>query len=885
MRETKAMCIPFFRPRGGAFLPLLRQRRLGTQGSLTIWCFSLHGRATALSIGMSSQRTGSRSTTTGQNRKAPAMNTRSAPDFALSFSSDAVHLMERTAAPGQFPRWSEVSVAPFDAPDFRAEMARLRRLAANGPEALVALIIPEDQILYTSLPVAAGADLGPALDGLTPYAVDELSWDWRPAGDDRLRVAAVARQTLREAEDFARSHGFAAAGFLGDPAEGQFPAVPQFRDDIDAEELPAAAGDLDLGGDLPEPPAEAAMSGAPEEGVATLQVGDGDDSAVEAGGAAGRWASAVAEPAEAAAGTSDAATAEFSEAVSPGTPDAVAAETSGAAVAGNSDAAAAGTPEAALAGTMGAAAVEPSAAMPRGTSDAASAKFPDAAAAEITDTAWARIPDEAGAAVAAGALLPASETPDAETPHPTAPADDADDADDAAGAAGTPGSRRRAVTPAADASTSHASAAGAPAALAAASSAPHATGAAMPASAVPASDIAPAAAASVGRAPAAGSGVVDAPIAGASAAGRPTAGEPAAGEPTAGASAAARSSRAEAGGPADASLASAAEDAVPASEMPADANASADAAALADADAPGAAASGRHAQATETSVTLPQDSCAQADAAPTELSASHAAATPIPASQTAASASAAHAPERHAQAAETSAPLPPDFRARRNVAPAELSASHAAAAAMPASQTGAASAARAPAAAAPVSASPAAAPVSVAPRSSRSASAAAAPVLPEVTAFLPDELAAARVGPAGPVRAAPPPPPSDLIAEHEAPILPRVPAELSPRARAVLDRAAAARLARGEAPALPERHPGSRGGVGALLVMLGALLLGLTLIWAFATPSPRGPDLAATPDAAGSTVAATAGGTAGQGGAPGVAAGTVPATSASPASP
>ena len=131
------------------------------------------------------------------------MSTSPAPEYALSFSSDAVHLMERSdASAAPAVRWHERASAPFDAPDFRSEMARLRRLVANGPDARVALIIPDDQILYTSLPVAAeddvAAGLGRALDGLTPYPVADLAWDWRPvtgAAEGRdVRVAAVARQ-------------------------------------------------------------------------------------------------------------------------------------------------------------------------------------------------------------------------------------------------------------------------------------------------------------------------------------------------------------------------------------------------------------------------------------------------------------------------------------------------------------------------------------------------------------------------------------------------------------------------------------------------------------------------------------------------------------------
>ena len=62
------------------------------------------------------------------------MSTRPAPEYALSFSSDAVHLMERSTATSAAAaaRWRERASAPFDAPDFRSEMARLPAVSREG---------------------------------------------------------------------------------------------------------------------------------------------------------------------------------------------------------------------------------------------------------------------------------------------------------------------------------------------------------------------------------------------------------------------------------------------------------------------------------------------------------------------------------------------------------------------------------------------------------------------------------------------------------------------------------------------------------------------------------------------------------------------------------
>ena len=96
------------------------------------------------------------------------MTMQAAPEFALSFSSDAVHLLERIAPAGSSAPWRERGRAFFDAADFRAQITRLREAARrpDGSAATVALVIPDDQILYTSLPIAGEvrrpADLGPA---------------------------------------------------------------------------------------------------------------------------------------------------------------------------------------------------------------------------------------------------------------------------------------------------------------------------------------------------------------------------------------------------------------------------------------------------------------------------------------------------------------------------------------------------------------------------------------------------------------------------------------------------------------------------------------------------------------------------------------------------
>ena len=241
------------------------------------------------------------------------MTTQAASQFALSFSNDAVHLLERTAPPESAAPWRERGRALFDAHDFRVQIGVLRDATrqANGNSAPVALVIPDDQILYTSVEAAGvrdGTRVGEALDGLTPYAVDELAWDWRADGADAVRVAAVARQTLREAEDFARRYGFAPGGFVANPPAGVYPGAPRFSmssedvksplsddDTLPGDEL-AAGGDA--AGDAADKQGDDAADGARAEG-ANVEGADGakaQDAGEEDSEAKGDAKDAAAEP-------------------------------------------------------------------------------------------------------------------------------------------------------------------------------------------------------------------------------------------------------------------------------------------------------------------------------------------------------------------------------------------------------------------------------------------------------------------------------------------------------------------------------------------------------------------------------------------------------------
>lgn len=153
------------------------------------------------------------------------------PEFAMSFTQEAVLLEQR-----QGRDWRPLGQAYFAGREMAAKLHALRNEAGGASGDLdTILVIPDDQILYTTLTVPFGSDtaaiIGRALEGMTPYKAGELAFDWCPAENgeiETLRVAAVARRTLEEAEDFARAQGFHPAGFVARPGDNRFEGDPEF---------------------------------------------------------------------------------------------------------------------------------------------------------------------------------------------------------------------------------------------------------------------------------------------------------------------------------------------------------------------------------------------------------------------------------------------------------------------------------------------------------------------------------------------------------------------------------------------------------------------------------------------------------------------------------
>lgn len=134
------------------------------------------------------------------------------PNFALSLSFDGIRLLHRVAG-----GWALAGDVSLEAPDLAAEMKALRDTAIRlEPDGLrTKLLLPNDQIKFIEIDTTRTSidDIHAAIDDETPIPLDDLVIDFERTGG-RTQIAAVARQTLEEAEGFAKEHGFEPMTFV-----------------------------------------------------------------------------------------------------------------------------------------------------------------------------------------------------------------------------------------------------------------------------------------------------------------------------------------------------------------------------------------------------------------------------------------------------------------------------------------------------------------------------------------------------------------------------------------------------------------------------------------------------------------------------------------------
>lgn len=165
------------------------------------------------------------------------------PNFALDLSHDGIRLLHR--APGG---WRLVGDVALDDPDMAEKLGQMRAFAETLDDAPLTtkLIVPNSQVLYTSVEASGPDDIArevqirSGLEGVTPYAVADLVFDWRADGNT-ARVAVIARETMDEAETFASSFGYNPVSFVARPDSGAFSGEPFFGKTTSAAQILGAA--------------------------------------------------------------------------------------------------------------------------------------------------------------------------------------------------------------------------------------------------------------------------------------------------------------------------------------------------------------------------------------------------------------------------------------------------------------------------------------------------------------------------------------------------------------------------------------------------------------------------------------------------------------------
>lgn len=152
------------------------------------------------------------------------------PTFALDLTSETIGLLHRT------PKgWLSIGDVAFDAPDLAEALDYLRKTALGLSPLGVAtkLILPNSQVLYTEIHAPGPSrdekrrQIATALEGRTPYGVDDLVFDWSGKGAT-VKVAVIARETLDQAEGFAVEHRLNPVSFVAIPEDGAFVGEPWF---------------------------------------------------------------------------------------------------------------------------------------------------------------------------------------------------------------------------------------------------------------------------------------------------------------------------------------------------------------------------------------------------------------------------------------------------------------------------------------------------------------------------------------------------------------------------------------------------------------------------------------------------------------------------------
>ncbi|WP_165814428.1 hypothetical protein [Pararhodobacter oceanensis] len=150
------------------------------------------------------------------------------PNFALKLSNDGIELLHRDPS-----GWLSLGAVSFETDDVEAGCARLlehaKALAPDGVR--TKLVLPNSQLRYATVLAPGPTDearryqIEAEIEALTPYAIDEVVYDWS-VEDDHALIVICAKETLEEAEGFCEASGFNPVSFVAAPEAGEFMGEP-----------------------------------------------------------------------------------------------------------------------------------------------------------------------------------------------------------------------------------------------------------------------------------------------------------------------------------------------------------------------------------------------------------------------------------------------------------------------------------------------------------------------------------------------------------------------------------------------------------------------------------------------------------------------------------
>ncbi|WP_375253882.1 hypothetical protein [Yoonia sp.] len=141
-------------------------------------------------------------------------------NFALSLSHEGIEMLQRV-----HDGWRRLGHVDINSPTLNADLTSLQTQAEviASSSFCCKIIIPADQIKYTAIESdqTDKSDIDAVLKNATPYSLDALVVDFERS-DGNTHIAAVARQTLQEAENFAAMQGFRPVAFVAVPPASSF---------------------------------------------------------------------------------------------------------------------------------------------------------------------------------------------------------------------------------------------------------------------------------------------------------------------------------------------------------------------------------------------------------------------------------------------------------------------------------------------------------------------------------------------------------------------------------------------------------------------------------------------------------------------------------------